>query len=95
MLVEMAERLRIIVHGRVQGVFFRAHAMEKAHSLGLAGWVRNAPGGTVEIVAEGEREPLQKFLMWCSVGSPAANVQRIEERWEKASGEFGKFGIRW
>ncbi|MCX6777895.1 MAG: acylphosphatase [Candidatus Micrarchaeota archaeon] len=91
----MAERLRIVVHGRVQGVFFRAHAMEKARSLGLVGWVRNAPEGTVEIMAEGEREKLQTLLMWCSVGSPAANVQRIEETWGNATGEFKEFGIRW
>jgi acylphosphatase len=91
----MAERLRIIVHGRVQGVFFRAHAMEKARSLGLLGWVRNTPEGTVEIMAEGEREKLQQLLMWCSMGSPAANVQQIEETWGAATGEFKEFGIRW
>ena len=74
----MKEATHIIVHGRVQGVWFRAGTKEKADELGLLGWVKNRTGGTVEIHAEGEKLLLEKFITWCRIGTPAADVISID-----------------
>ena len=74
----MAEALHIIVHGRVQGVWFRAGAKQKAGELGILGWVKNRPEGTVEIHAEGEKSQLENFISWCRKGTPAANVTSLD-----------------
>jgi acylphosphatase len=68
-------RYTIIVSGRVQGVFFRASAAEKARQLGLKGLVRNMTDGSVHIEAEGDEESLNKFVEWCRKGPPAASVK--------------------
>jgi acylphosphatase len=69
--------VHIIVHGRVQGVFFRQHTEEKAGQLQLKGWVRNLSDGTVEIVATGEQQNLESFVQWCHRGSPRAVVNKV------------------
>jgi acylphosphatase len=74
----MKEAIHIIVHGRVQGVWFRAGTKEKADELGLLGWVKNRTEGTVEIHAEGEKLLLEKFITWCRIGTPAADVISID-----------------
>jgi acylphosphatase len=69
---------RVIVHGRVQGVFYRNWTISNARELGLTGWVRNCPDGTVEAVLEGEdAEVLQMFARMQS-GPPAARVDSID-----------------
>lgn len=78
----MLKRLHLIIHGRVQGVGFRWYTREKALELGLVGWVRNNPNGTVEIVAEGEETELKKLRDWCVEGPRFAMVERMEEKWE-------------
>lgn len=70
-----AQRLRIT--GLVQGVFYRAHSQEKAVELGLTGWVRNLPDGSVEIHAEGTPEQLKKLEEWCWEGPPSADVKSV------------------
>ena len=87
------DRVRLIVFGQVQGVFFRHHAREFAQSFGLTGWCRNAPDGTVEIMAEGSKENLSRLIEWCREGSPGATVVNVEVSWEKATGEFSGFEI--
>ena len=74
----MIEAIHIIVYGKVQGVWFRAGSKEKAGELGIFGWVKNRPEGTVEIHAEGEKSQLEKFMAWCHKGTPAANVISLE-----------------
>ena len=74
----MKDATHIIVHGRVQGVWFRAGTKEKADELGLLGWVKNRTEGTVEIHAEGEKLLLEKFIKWCRMGTPAADVISID-----------------
>lgn len=86
-------RLNLKISGRVQGVFFRAETARKARSLGLVGWVRNAPDGTVEVVAEGEKEALERLYAWCQKGSSFAQVEKVEAEWESYQGEFKKFGV--
>lgn len=70
-------RKHIIVKGRVQGVFFRAHTAQVAQRLGLKGWVRNLPEGSVEIMVEGEEEKLKEFLAFCHQGPPLARVEEV------------------
>ena len=87
------ERARIVVSGRVQGVFFRASTREEAARLGLGGWVRNLPDGRVEIVAEGSRERLDALLEWCRHGPSYARVEQVDVSWEEPRGEFSGFGV--
>ncbi len=74
----MIKAIHIIVHGQVQGVWFRAGTKAKAGELGILGWVKNRPEGTVEIHAEGEKSQLDNFIVWCRTGTPAANVTSID-----------------
>ena len=90
----MAEQLHAVVHGRVQGVSFRYYTMMKAHQLGLTGWVRNQPDGTVETLAEGDRELLDAFLEFLNDGPPAARVTQVDAHWYPASGNFFTFDVR-
>ncbi len=88
-----AKRLHLQVYGRVQGVFYRAHTCEEAQHLGLVGWVRNRPDGSVELVAEGPEAKLIRLREWCRRGPPAARVERLEEVWGTACGGFTAFRI--
>ena len=74
----MKEAIHIIVHGRVQGVWFRAGTKEKADQIGLLGWVKNRPEGTVEIHTEGEKLQLEEFIAWCRIGTPSADVTSLD-----------------
>ena len=85
----MKERLRMIISGRVQGVFYRRSVFERALKLGLEGWVHNLDGGDVEVVAEGERASLNKLMSWCWEGPPGAHVENIESSWLKAENVVG------
>jgi acylphosphatase len=75
----MAEALHLIVHGRVQGVAFRLNTEREARALGLAGWVRNLPDGSVEVWASGERVALDALRDWCNHGPRLAVVERVTE----------------
>lgn len=72
------QRWRIRVYGRVQGVFFRKYAQMTANSLGLVGFVRNEPDGSVLAEAQGSEQNLERFFQWAHRGSPAARVERVE-----------------
>ena len=87
------ERLHIIATGKVQGVYFRAGAQEKALSLGLTGFVKNRDNDSVELIAEGEQDALEELLMWCSKGPKDAKVKDMEFAWEDFAGEFSEFEI--
>jgi acylphosphatase len=91
----MNHRLHILVFGDVQGVFFRAGAQAEARKLGLAGWVRNVPDGSVEIVAEGGRDALEHLLEWCGHGPAGAAVSDVKSMWLAAAGEYADFRIRY
>ena len=87
------KRAKVVVHGSVQGVFFRAETRDHARSLGLAGWVRNAPDGTVEAVLEGDDEQVESMVEWCRRGPGGARVEEVEVAWSEPEGEEG-FSIR-
>lgn len=69
---------RIIVHGRVQGVWFRGWTVDAARALGLDGWVGNRRDGSVEILASGEEAAIAALIERCRTGPPAARVERVE-----------------
>ncbi|MDE2803401.1 MAG: acylphosphatase [Chloroflexota bacterium] len=88
-------RLYALVHGRVQGVYFRAFVQRHASTLRLAGWARNMPdGASVEVVAEGLREALDALLGQLRWGPPGSRVDSVEESWMAAEGLDGPFQIR-
>jgi len=70
-------RVRVVVSGRVQGVFYRDSCRAEARRLGLRGWVRNRSDRTVEVVAEGPRDRVEQLLTWCRRGPPRATVTGI------------------
>ncbi len=87
-------RARVVISGRVQGVFFRAYAREQAQRLRLSGWIRNCPDGTVEAVSEGTKEDIEEFIRWCHQGPSSARVENVTIDWEPYRGEFQSFGVR-
>jgi acylphosphatase len=87
-------RVHIFVSGRVQGVGYRASALEKARSLGLGGWVRNLADGSVEICAEGENLSMVAFIAWCGRGPPFARVDELKVIDETHKGDFTGFDVR-
>ncbi len=87
--------LQAIVDGRVQGVFFRDFVAKRAAELGLSGYVRNLPGGTVEVRAEGERKQLARLIDYLNVGPPVARVQKVVTSWSEYTGGYSRFGIRY
>ncbi|HXE98980.1 MAG TPA: acylphosphatase [Solirubrobacterales bacterium] len=82
----MVIRKRVVVHGRVQGVFFRDTARRMAQSRNVSGWVRNTPEGTVEAVFEGEAEAVESMVRWCEQGPRGAVVERMEVTDEEPEG---------
>jgi len=90
----LSERLHAHIKGRVQGVGFRAFVDYHARQLNLNGWVRNRWDGSVEVVAEGNRTVLEKFLALLRDGPRNANVTNLVSSWQPASGEFSGFSVR-
>ena len=82
-----AVRAHAVISGRVQGVFFRAEAAARARSLGLAGWVRNLPDGTVEAVFEGPEEPSSRCSAGASGARSGARVDAVDVTWEQPAGD--------
>lgn len=89
-----ATRAHVIIHGKVQGVFFRMNTRHAAERVGVNGWVRNRSDGTVEAVFEGAKAVVDEMLEWCRTGDPPARVDDVEVSWEEAAGEYSEFGIR-
>ncbi|MFA5831523.1 MAG: acylphosphatase [Candidatus Paceibacterota bacterium] len=89
----MRKRIECKITGRVQGVFYRDFANLNARELGLTGTVCNMGDGSVAVVAEGEKEDLQKFLVRLQKGTPRSKVEKIETKWFPASGDFANFQV--
>ncbi|HEY8341294.1 MAG TPA: acylphosphatase [Egibacteraceae bacterium] len=87
------KRVHVVVHGIVQGVFFRGTLADHARRRGVAGWVRNTLEGTVEAELEGPAEAVDALVAFCHEGPPAAVVERVEVRDIPVTGERG-FTIR-
>lgn len=82
-------RIHVTVSGRVQGVFYRVTCAERARSLDLAGWVKNASGNRVEAAFEGPDDAVEAMVAWCDEGPPSARVVRVEVVEEVPVGEEG------
>lgn len=85
----------MIVHGFVQGVWFRQSTKDEAMRLGVAGWVRNLPDGSVEAVFEGEKKKVEEIVGWCHRGPSGAQVAKVDVSWAPFTGEFFHFDIRY
>ncbi len=90
---EKPVRLHACVYGRVQGVNFRYYTHKEASARGLTGWVANRFDGSVEVVAEGKKPELQRFLTFLYRGPPSARVDRVQTDWDEATGEFDRFRV--
>lgn len=87
-------RAHVRVKGRVQGVGFRAHVEYYANQIGVTGWVRNVGWDTVEAVAEGTRQQVERFIEMMKEGPRLSRVDEWNAEWENATGEFEGFGVR-
>jgi len=86
------QTLRLVIHGRVQGVWFRESMKQQAERLGIHGWVMNRADGCVEATIQGHQTAVAAILDWAHSGPPLARVTRVEQ--EPASGEFAGFEKR-
>ena len=86
-------RVRVIIEGRVQGVFFRHRTQEMAIKLGLKGWVKNRRDGRVEALFEGDQERVDQIIQWCHRGPSEARVSKVDLLREDFTGEFEDFSI--
>jgi acylphosphatase len=86
-------RVRIVIRGRVQGVYFRASARDVARIQRLSGWIRNRLDANVEAVVEGEEDAVQAFIAWCHDGPPGAYVTDVQATTEPYTGEFQGFRV--
>lgn len=85
---------RCVVHGTVQGVFFRQGTKDKAVELGITGWVRNNPNGTVECVICGDSDAMEEMSAWLWQGPASAKVVKVDEKDEPLT-KFQSFEIRY
>ncbi|MDQ3992786.1 MAG: acylphosphatase [Actinomycetota bacterium] len=86
-------RRRLVVHGHVQGVFFRETVRRRAAAAGLAGWVRNVPDGTVEAVFEGEPAAVERLVDFCRDGPRGARVEWVDVAAEEPEA-LARFEVR-
>jgi len=90
----MKARFHAFISGRVQGVAFRFFAQHVANMLGVTGWAANLYDGRVEVVAEGEKEVLERFLLELKKGPRLARVEGVDFLWEDYKDEFPDFSIK-
>ena len=91
--MENKVRVRAVISGRVQGVFFRLETKKAAARYGVFGCVKNQRDGTVAAVFEGPKENVDSILAWCKQGPPIAKVLNVDLEWEEYKGEFNGFEI--
>jgi len=89
------KRVHLIIHGLVQGVFFRSQACEKARALGVTGWTANNADGTVAITAEGPSNLVEQLIDWCHSGPSTSRVEKVDVEESTFTGEFEGFEIRY
>lgn len=89
-------QVRLKITGKVQGVYFRAHTVEKAHQLGdVQGYVANEGDGSVTVVAEGPENKINELIDWCHSGPSTAYVDKVEVQNVPYTGEFEGFEVRY
>jgi acylphosphatase len=93
--MNVQKRVKLRVFGIVQGVFYRTSAIKEAKQFNVVGWIKNRADSTVECVAEGSKENLEKFINWCRDGPEHAKVERIDVEWLDFKNEFTEFKIEY
>jgi acylphosphatase len=88
-------RVHVLIFGRVQGVFFRAHTKDKADELGLDGWVKNRGDGGVEAVFVGPPDKVEAMIKWCRRGPPKAEVEKVEISRKQVEKKLTGFEIKY
>ena len=91
--IAMIKSFAIRVSGKVQGVFYRASTADKAISLGLSGFVRNEPNGSVYLEAEGDEQKVEQLIEWCKQGPPRAVVSAVEAN-EQPLKNYERFEVK-
>ncbi len=86
-------RAYIIISGMVQGVWFRAFVQRTAQAVGLTGWVKNMPDGSVEATIEGAKPAIEMVILECKKGPPSSRVQNVSVDWQEITGQFDSFTI--
>ena len=86
-------RVRLIIKGRVQGVWFRDSTRQEAIGLGVFGWVKNRPDGHVEALLEGPEDKVKLLVDWCHHGPPHAGVNSVDEIPEAWEGTYDSFEV--
>jgi acylphosphatase len=89
----MTVRAHLVISGRVQGVWYRGSMQDEADRLGVAGWVRNRPDGTVEAEVEGKRAAVEELIAWAGRGPRGARVTDVLVGWIEPRGERGAFVV--
>lgn len=84
----------LTIAGKVQGVFYRASCKEVAEQYGLCGWVKNLSSGQVGVLAQGEKDKIEKLIEWCKKGPQDARVTDIKVEWQDIEKEFESFNIK-
>jgi acylphosphatase len=92
--MDLVKRVRAQVTGRVQGVMFRDSCRREAERLGVAGWVRNEPDGSVLLEAEGDEPDVDALVAWCRSGPPGARVADVSTR-EVPTAGGSRFEVTW
>jgi acylphosphatase len=86
-------KVRVRIEGLVQGVNYRYATRQKAQELGVNGWVRNFPDGSVESLMEGEGDKVEALIRWCHQGPPGARVKKVTRQGEEYRGDMQGFSI--
>lgn len=89
-----ASEARVVVSGRVQGVYFRASTREAAARFGVRGYVRNLPDGRVEAVLQGDNAAVERVVAFMRQGPPGSHVEAAEVEWRPAMEAFDGFSVR-
>jgi acylphosphatase len=87
--------VRLLVRGKVQGVYFRFNMQQVAMKNSVVGWVRNLPDGNVEALLEGNKEDVNQVVRWSKIGPENARVDEVEMDYGQYTGEYKDFIIRY
>lgn len=87
-------RVHVRIRGRVQGVGYRYATHREAERLGITGWVRNCPDGSVEAEFAGDRATLESMLAWCERGPALARVSDVDTEWRDKDADYPSFTVR-
>ena len=87
--------VHVMIHGTVQGVWFRANTEKQALKRDLVGWVRNTVNGEVEAVFQGDDDVVEDMIKWCRRGSPLSKVEKVEKTEMKIDDSLQSFKVRY